>query len=203
MEKKPIVLISEQEELSQNIICDWMAKHFEDSEKRFGDVIITSFVTNLQNDLDNDFVLFKLMTQAKQIFNLKKKIDLRESHLRKDFSDWLFLVSEKIQNQVDFDGELILVIEGVHLFKEKNSNWENDIKFWLPRELPNHIKLIISLSHNSKNISYLKKIGCQIINLNDPKVFSEIKTQKTFSESKLLTIRFNCKFGRIRYSNYA
>jgi hypothetical protein len=64
---------------------------------------------------------------------------------------------------------LIIVIEGVNLFVEQNHGWENDLKFWLPRELPPRVKVILTIEEGSHNISYLRKIGCKFLHIGSDK----------------------------------
>ena len=131
----------------------------------FKDVIVANFVTNTHNDLNSNHVLHRIMVKIKQIFNLKRGVDFRENNLRKNFNNWLHLVSDKIRSKTFFDGDLIIVIEGVNLFVEQNHGWENDLKFWLPRELPPRVKIILTIEDGSHNISYLRKIGCRFLHI--------------------------------------
>lgn len=128
-------------------------------------MIIANFVTNTHNDLNSNHVLHSIMVKIKQIFNLKRGVDFRENNLRKNFNNWLHLVSDKIRNKTFFDGDLIILIEGVNLFVEQNHGWENDLKFWLPRELPPRVKIILTIEEGSHNISYLQKIGCRFLQI--------------------------------------
>ena len=109
------------------------------------------------------------MVKIKQVFNLKRGVDFRENNLRKNFNNWLHLVSDKIRSKTFFDGDLIIVIEGVNLFVEQNHGWENDLKFWLPRELPPRVKIILTIEEGSHNISYLRKIGCKFLHMGKTK----------------------------------
>ena len=137
------------------------------SNKLFHDVILSNFVTNIHNDLNSSNVLHRLMVKMKQVFNLKRGVDFREHSLRKNFNNWLHLVSEKIRAKTYFDGDLIIIIEGVNLFVEPGQDWEVDLKFWLPRELPPRVKIILTIEEGSHNIAYLKKIGCRFLHLRD------------------------------------
>lgn len=128
---------------------------------------MANFVTNTHNDLNSNHVLHRIMVKIKQIFNLKRGVDFRENNLRKNFNNWLHLVSDKIRSKTFFDGDLIIVIEGVNLFVEQNHGWENDLKFWLPRELPPRVKIILTIEEGSHNISYLRKIGCRFLHVNN------------------------------------
>jgi hypothetical protein len=109
------------------------------------------------------------MVKIKQVFNLKRGVDFRENNLRKNFNNWLHLVSDKIRSKTFFDGDLIILIEGVNLFVEQNHGWENDLKFWLPRELPPRVKIILTIEEGSHNISYLRKIGCKFLHIGGEK----------------------------------
>ena len=107
------------------------------------------------------------MVKMKQIFNIKRGVDFRQSNLRKNFNNWLYLVSDKIKSKTYFDGDLVILIEGVNLFVEQDQDWEIDLKFWLPRELPPRVKIILTIEEGSHNLSYLQKIGCRFIQVNN------------------------------------
>jgi hypothetical protein len=153
------------------------------SYKSYKDVIIANFVTNTHNDLNSNHVLHSIMVKIKQIFNLKRGVDFRENNLRKNFNNWLHLVSDKIRNKTFFDGDLIILIEGVNLFVEQNHGWENDLKFWLPRELPPRVKIILTIEEGSHNISYLQKIGCKFIQIESQER-TKIEIMEALSQRK-------------------
>ena len=163
---KPLVLISKREEGKKMLLIKWMQEHLKESRKVYKDVIVANFVTNTHNDLNSNHVLHRIMVKIKQVFNLKRGVDFRENNLRKNFNNWLHLVSDKIRAKTFFDGDLIIIIEGVNLFVEQNHGWENDLKFWLPRELPPRVKIILTIEQGSHNIAYLQKIGCKFLPLN-------------------------------------
>lgn len=130
-------------------------------------MVVANFVTNTHNDLNSNHVLHRVMVKIKQIFNLKRGVDFRENNLRKNFNNWLHLVSDKIRSKTFFDGDLVIVIEGVNLFVEQSHGWENDLKFWLPRELPPRVKIILTIEEGSHNIAYLRKIGCRFLSVGN------------------------------------
>lgn len=131
----------------------------------FSDVIVPNFVTNTHNDLNSNNILHRLMVKMKQVFNIRRSVDFRENALRKNFNNWLHLVSDKILSKTYFDGDLIILIEGVNLLVEQDHDCEINLKFWLPRELPPRVKILLTLEEDSYNIAYLKKLGCKFLTL--------------------------------------
>ena len=182
---KPLVLISKREEGKKLLLIKWMQAHLKESRKVYKDVLVANFVTNTHNDLNSNHVLHRIMVKIKQVFNLKRGVDFRENNLRKNFNNWLHLVSDKIRAKTFFDGDLIIVIEGVNLFVEQNHGWENDLKFWLPRELPPRVKIILTIEEGSHNIAYLQKIGCKFLPLETDKA-TRLEFAKSFREGKFL-----------------
>ncbi len=76
--------------------------------------------------------------------------------MRINFHYWLDLASRKIKNLNYFDGNLLIIIDGVDMIQDSDKGLEASLKFWLPRQLPERIKLVIGLSRNSNNMDYLK-----------------------------------------------
>lgn len=74
-----------------------------------------------------------------------------------------------------YDGQVILVIEGLQYFTEFDSKKESEIKFWLPRYFPKNIRVIISADKKSKSYASLVKRNCQILEI-DRYVFSSEDT---------------------------
>ena len=105
------------------------------------------------------------MVKLRETFNVKQKIDFLGDKIRINFLNWLDLISLKIKNITYFDGDLVLVIEGASLMLEQDSQQENSMKFWIPRSLPDRVRLIISLDEDSYNIDYFRSLGCEFLEL--------------------------------------
>jgi hypothetical protein len=120
------------------------------------------------------------------LFNIKQKVELLEEKIRKNFFYWLDLCSRKIQKNVTFDGNIIILIEGIEHFKDIETGRESNLKFWLPKVFPDRIKFIITAEKNSSSHHYLKDLGCESICLTlepkDKNVFEGLL--QTFREKK-------------------
>lgn len=84
------------------------------------------------------------MVKLRKVFDLKHRVELLEDHLRKRFLSWLQLCQQKITTSVVYDGKLIIVLEGMELFKEPGTLKESNAKFWLPSDLPKDVRLILT-----------------------------------------------------------
>ena len=82
-----------------------------------------------------------------------------------------------------FDGDIIIVIEGIEHFKDAETGRESNLKFWLPKVLPDRIKFIITAEKSSTSHAHLTNIGCDVISL-----MPEKKDQQMF-ENMLITLK--------------
>jgi len=80
---------------------------------------------------------------------------------------------------VVFEGQIILVIEGVEGFIDPETREESSLKFWLPRVFPSRVKVIISASPGSRSAKYLKDLGCYTI-----PIFSDKKIIRSTLDNK-------------------
>ena len=98
-----------------------------------------------------------------------------------------------MKENIVYDGEVIIVLEGVDNFRDEETKEESSLKFWLPKTFPDRVRFIITASPNSKSQEYLKGLGCDVLKINsDVKVIREWmeKTQLkrvTIAEQKYLT----------------
>lgn len=89
-----------------------------------------------------------------------------EERLRKYFSYWLDAASRKLLSEVTFDGNIIIVIEGIDYMEELDaSRKEAHPKFWLPKVLPDRVRVIVTADAQSKSNRYLSKIKCHKITI--------------------------------------
>lgn len=146
-------------------MAQWIQRHITKSAKEYCDVIVPNFVTYMPNEASSNYIIYKLIIKIREIFNIRRKLDLSEEKLRMNFYYWLDLASRKIKKLKYFDGDLIIVIEGVNFITDSDRNLETSLKFWLPKLLPERVRLIISLSDSSYNIEYLRKINCRFLEL--------------------------------------
>lgn len=93
-------------------------------------------------------------------------MELLEERLRKFFMYWLDLASRKAEKETTFDGNIIIVIEGIDSLEEQDSSHkEAHPKFWLPKVLPDRVRVIVTADAQSKANRYLTKIHCQKISI--------------------------------------
>lgn len=68
-----------------------------------------------------------------------------------------------------YDGDIILVLEGIDNFHDEDSKNDSALKFWLPKFFPERIRVILTTNPKSKSKEYLKSLGCTIMTLNSDK----------------------------------
>lgn len=90
------------------------------------------------------------------MLNIKQKVELLEEKLRKNFYYWLDLCSRKIQREVTFDGDIIIIIEALEQFKDRDSgrDQESNLMFWLPRIFPDRVRFIVTADPKCESYTY-------------------------------------------------
>jgi hypothetical protein len=61
------------------------------------------------------------------------------------------------------EGKIILLFEGIDFFVNVQTLEYVPVDFWLPKEFPDKVRVILTLSPNSEYKSYFQKQGCSII----------------------------------------
>jgi len=92
---------------------------------------------------------------------------------------------------VVYDGQVILVIEGLHNFVEFETKQESEIKFWLPKYFPRRVRVIVTVDSRSKSFNYLKKKLSTVITVDKNLIVSddaleELKTKQSFATDEYL-----------------
>jgi hypothetical protein len=59
-----------------------------------------------------------------------------------------------------YSDKIIIVIEGIENFLDADTGRESNIAFWLPRNFPKNIKVIVTTTSSSEALAYFTKIGC-------------------------------------------
>lgn len=62
---------------------------------------------------------------------------------------------------------LVIIIENGHLIREKN-NVENNFKYWIPKILPERVKLLVTMPITSYNLPYFKSIDAKMFKIKCP-----------------------------------
>ena len=68
-----------------------------------------------------------------------------------------------------FEGQIVLVFEGVEAFLDPETQEESSLKFWLPRVFPSHVRVLVSASPGSRSAKYLRELGCHRISITADK----------------------------------
>lgn len=160
-----LVVTSGPGEGKKVLLTQWIRRHVADSRKEFPDIIVPSFVTYGSSENSPNSIIYRVVVRLREIFNIRQRLELSEERLRINFSYWLDLASRKMKNLKYFDGNLVVVIEGVSHVADQDRHAESSLKFWLPRVLPDRVKLILAVSRESHNLEYLRKIGCRFLEL--------------------------------------
>lgn len=88
-------------------------------------------------------------------------------------------------SSIIYDGQIIIIIEGLHYFTEFGSKRESEIKFWLPKYFPKRIRVIVTASKNSKTYANLLKRKCQMFEF-DKSMFVPTDVFITLSQKSFL-----------------
>lgn len=186
----PLVIFSKRGQGKKVFTVQWIEHHLRNSKKEFKDVVIPLFVTLMHSESSPFSVVYRLLTRLRHIFSLQHRIDHSEEKLRKSFEYWLNLVSRRIKSTSFFDGDLIIVIEGASLLRERDQVTEASLRFWLPKVLPERVRLILTLDEFSYNMPYLRSMGCRFVEVvAAPNVAAELatlleQTEKAVEEEK-------------------
>ena len=74
-----------------------------------------------------------------------------------------------------YTGKIIIVIEGLENFIDPETGGESSLKFWLPKTLPDRVRLIVACSPTSKSSEYMKGLGCSVISIkSDRKIIRSV-----------------------------
>lgn len=188
LENTALVITSEKNQGKKALLAHWIQKHINNKTKEYSDVVIPNFVTSLSSENSPNSIIYKIIIKIREIFNIRQRLELSEEKLRINFYYWLDLASRKIKNLKYFDGNLVILIEGVNFISDQDKNNESSLKFWLPKVLPDRVKLILTISKDSHNLEYLKKINCKFLDLNlDTQVqkqMIDLYTSNTFLSPK-------------------
>lgn len=123
--------------------------------------------------------------KIQELLNIKQKVELLEEKLRKNFYYWLDLCSRKVEKEVTFDGDIIIIIEALEQFKDHDSGLESNLRFWLPRIFPNRIRFIVTADPGCESYAYLKSIKCETLQVSVEKslyvsIINSLKNRKHF-----------------------
>lgn len=96
-----------------------------------------------------------------------------------------------------YDGKIILVIEGIDKFTEKDGITESRLKFWLPKYFPTRFRVIVTAARGSQTYDYLKTQKCPILELVTSNNTLELLLNSFKNRSFLMDADFVDKFMQI------
>ncbi|CAD8116330.1 unnamed protein product [Paramecium sonneborni] len=147
------------------------------------DIIIPYFVEH--ENQNYQYAIFYVLSKLKTIFNISQKVEIEGEKLKQFFQYWLEFYSRELQNQVFSDTKcvykrLILIFQGIDKFRDQNG--EVRASYWLPRILPENVKLIVTGRTDSKAYEQYCSQGGTIIQMQKHNLHNkiEIKPKKNF-----------------------
>jgi len=166
-DNKPLLLSIQDEVMVKTLLVKWIEyrSHLKTSQA-FPDVVISHFASTGGNNSNYFYTIYRILIKLRETFNIKQKVELVEEKIRRNFSYWLDLCQQRMENSVVYDGQVIIIIEGINNFVEFDTKLESEIKFWLPKYFPKRIRIIVTSEPSNKNFKYLAKKGCQIIEIH-------------------------------------
>ncbi|CAD8113421.1 unnamed protein product [Paramecium primaurelia] len=149
VKQNKVLLIHEKEgDDLQTMISYWIQEH----QQRNRDLIIPYFVEH--ENQNHYYAIYYILTKLRAVFNITQKVELESEKLKQYFEYWLNLCSRELGNQLYNDCKVaykrvynivllrvIIVIQGIDKFY---SGGEVRVSSWLPKILPDNIKLIAS-----------------------------------------------------------
>ncbi|CAD8114961.1 unnamed protein product [Paramecium primaurelia] len=155
VKQNKVLLIHEKEgDDLQTMIAYWIQEH----QQRNRDLIIPYFVEH--ENQNHYYAIYYILTKLRAVFNITQKVELESEKLKQYFEYWLNLCSRELGNQLYSDCKVaykrvyyivllrvIIVIQGIDKYY---SGGEVRVSSWLPKILPDNIKLIASARFGMK-----------------------------------------------------
>ncbi|CAK66320.1 unnamed protein product (macronuclear) [Paramecium tetraurelia] len=151
----------------QFLISHWIKKMNKD-------LIIPYFVEHENQNYHH--AIYYVLSRLKAQFNISQRVEIEGEKLKQFFQYWLEFYNRELQNQVFCEAKcvykrvpnyykikLILIFQGIDRFRD--SNGEVRVSYWLPKVLPENIKVIVTGKTDSKAFEYYKTQGGSIINM--------------------------------------
>ncbi|CAD8192999.1 unnamed protein product [Paramecium octaurelia] len=175
VKQNKVLLIHEKEgDDLQTMIAYWIQEH----QQRNRDLIIPYIVEH--ENQNHYYAIYYILTKLRAVFNITQKVELESEKLKQYFEYWLNLCSRELGNQLYSDCKVaykrvyhivllrvIIVIQGIDKFY---SGGEVRVSSWLPKILPDNIKLIASARFGSKAYEYYQSIGNPIIPIENESI---------------------------------
>ncbi|CAD8212690.1 unnamed protein product [Paramecium pentaurelia] len=144
----------------QFLICHWINKLNKD-------LVIPYFVEH--ENQNYHYGIYYVLSRLKAQFNISQRVEIEGEKLKQFFQYWLEFYNRELQNQVFCEAKcvykrLILIFQGIDRFRD--SNGEVRVSYWLPKVLPENIKVIVTGRNDSKAFEYYKNQGGSILNID-------------------------------------
>jgi hypothetical protein len=121
------------------------------------------------------------MYKLRKFFNLKQRVPVIEDDLRKNFSFWLEIASNKLQKSVVFDSKINLIIESIEKQQEDDPHKINLIKYWLPRTFPDRVNCLVTTKEGSAADEYFEHVKCHKVYIQSKKNQAEVYFDSVFN----------------------
>ena len=161
----PLVIQADEGIGKKTLIVKWINYHLNSSNKQYKDIVIPHFASAGGNNSNFHYSIYRILIKLREYFNIKQKVELLEEKIRKNFYYWLDICSRKIKKNVTFDGDILIIIEGIEHFRDMDSDTESNLKFWLPRIFPERVRFIVTCDRDSESYDYLTDIGCDVLHM--------------------------------------
>lgn len=93
----PLVIVKEERESLRDLFSCFIRGYLEKPSKNLQDIFIPIFISYEGVETSPYYVIFKILVKFRQIFNIKRRIDLEKEQIRISFFTWLTMVSDKLQ----------------------------------------------------------------------------------------------------------
>lgn len=164
-ENVPLIIESEDKSDAMRQIVNWIKWHNKHDKKKCQDTILTHYASIGGNNSNYFYAFYTILIKLREKQNIKQKVELVEEKLRKNFLYWLDVCSRKVIKNTVYDGNIIIILEGVENFIDFDTRKESSIKFWLPKTFPNRIKVIVTCEPKSRSNEHFDNLGCRFIKL--------------------------------------
>jgi hypothetical protein len=93
-------------------------------------------------------------------------------------------ISLTFRENVIYDGDIIIILEGLENFLDPETKKESSLKFWLPKTFPDNVRVIVTASPTSKSAAYMKDLGCYTLPILAEKTVIQSWLDNAYSKKK-------------------
>jgi len=162
-DNKPLIIDTDVGVEKRTLLVKWMAYHQESTQKRFPDLIIPHFAGAGGKSSNYFYAMYKILIGLREHFNISQKVELIEKKILMYFNYWLELCDRTLAERIVDDSKVILVIDGIDLFRDRVSGEDTGVALWLAQNFPTRVKLIVTAAKDSEAMIHFKKNGCKVL----------------------------------------